>query len=333
VGNAVKFTAAGGVSIRAACLQTEGCRCRLVVEVEDTGPGISVEEQALLFRPFVQTAEGRRINTGTGLGLVISRELARLMGGDVTVVSQLGRGSTFRIEIQIECPESTDEDVLVLHPREVSHLVDANKPCRILIVDDAADNRRLLVNLLGNIGFEVKEAKDGAESVDRFLDWSPHAILMDLRMPVMDGSQAIAKIRSLPAGRVVKIMALTASTFEENRRAMMQIGADDFLGKPFVAADLLEKLRGLLSLSYVYSEEPKAIAASPLAVADRPSLPEEELAALRKFAESGNLTQLLALITSIEARHPDFGRELRALAENFQYDRLLALAGSERSEK
>jgi CheY-like chemotaxis protein len=303
------------------------------VEVEDTGAGISAEEQALLFRPFVQTNEGRRINTGTGLGLVISRELARLMGGDVTVVSQLGRGSTFRIEIQIECPESRDEEVIVLHPKEVSQLVDANKPCRILVVDDATDNRRLLVNLLGNIGFEVKEAKDGADAVDRFLDWSPHAILMDLRMPVMDGSQAIVRIRSLPRGREVKIIALTASTFEEDRRAMMQIGADDFLGKPFVNANLLEKLRVLLSLSYVYSEEPKAVAASPIAVANRPALPQEERAALRKSAESGNLTQLLVLITSIETRHPDFGRELRALAENFQYDRLLALAGSERSEK
>src|SRR5688500_2120299 len=189
IGNAVKFTQHGGVAVRVRAERERATEPLLGVEIEDTGPGISPEDQDKLFRHFEQTKTGQRAGTGTGLGLAISREFVRLMGGDVTLSSQVGKGSVFVIRLPLK-----QRDAQALHaqdiPRRVLGLESGQTTCRVLIADDLEDNRQLLAQLLGPVGFEIKLVVNGAEAVLEFEQWSPDLILMDFRMPVMDGHEA-----------------------------------------------------------------------------------------------------------------------------------------------
>src|SRR5947199_242458 len=217
LGNAVKFTEQGGVGVR---VRTDGpgpTGPRLRVEIEDTGPGISADDQAKLFRQFEQTKTGQQAGTGTGLGLAISREFVRLMGGSVTVTSQVGKGSVFAIDLPLKEGEAGAVRAKD-KPRHVLGLRPGQPACRVLIADDVEDNRQLLAQLLAPVGFETRLATNGAEAVQQFERWRPHLILMDFRMPVMDGHEAIRRVRALAGGKEPKTIAVTASAMDENRQ-------------------------------------------------------------------------------------------------------------------
>src|SRR5450755_1749843 len=257
LGNAVKFTEQGGIGLR---VRTD-CEAMpepfLQVEIEDTGPGISPEDQDKLFRHFEQTKTGQQAGTGTGLGLAISREFVRLMGGDITVSSQVGRGSIFIIHLPLtegeaQAVQAKDK------PRHVVSLQPGQAKCRVLIADDIEDNRQLLAQLLAPVGFELRLATNGEEAVKEFREWRPHLILMDFRMPVMDGHEAIRRIRGMAGGKELKIIAVTASAMDENRQELIKIGADDFISKPFRDVELFQKIHAHLGVEYVYAEHPTA---------------------------------------------------------------------------
>src|SRR5687768_6317011 len=233
LGNAVKFTDQGGIVVRVHAERQSATPPgpSLCVEVEDTGPGISPEDQDKLFRHFEQTKTGQQAGTGTGLGLAISREFVRLMGGAITVSSQLEKGSVFAIQLPMKEGEA-DAVVAKDKARHVLKLQPGQAPCRVLIADDVEDNRQLLAQLLTPIGFEVRLATNGAEAVAEFERWRPQLVLMDFRMPVMDGHEAIRRIRAMPGGKDSIVIAVTASAMDENRQQLMAIGADDFIGKP-----------------------------------------------------------------------------------------------------
>src|SRR5688500_12428951 len=255
LGNAVKFTEQGGVALRVRADRDGSaapCPC-LRVEVEDTGPGISPDEQDKLFRHFEQTKTGQQTGTGTGLGLAISREFVRLMGGDITVTSEVGQGSIFVIHFPLK--EGQAQAVQAKeNPRHVLKLQPGQAECRVLIADDIEDNRQLLAQLLGPVGFDVRLATNGEEAVEAFEQWRPHLILMDFRMPVMDGHEAIRRIRSLPGGNEPKIVAVTASALDDNRQELLSIGADDFISKPFREAELFGKIHAQVGVEYDYAE-------------------------------------------------------------------------------
>src|SRR5436305_1874594 len=232
LGNAVKFTEQGGVGVRVRADREGVMGPRLRVEVEDTGPGISPDDQDKLFRHFEQTKTGQQAGTGTGLGLAISREFVRLMGGDITLSSQVGRGSVFVVNLPLKEGEAQAVQAKD-NPRHVLRLQPGQLACRVLIADDIEDNRQLLAQLLAPVGFEIRLATNGAEAVREFEQWQPHLVLMDFRMPVMDGHEAIRRIRAMVGGKEPKIIAVTASAMEENRLDLMAIGADDFISKPF----------------------------------------------------------------------------------------------------
>ena len=317
VGNAIKFTTSGGIVVR--CQTRRGAGWRFLAEVEDTGPGIRPEEVGRLFQQFEQAGAGHH-SGGTGLGLAISREFARLMGGDITVKSEFGRGSTFRVELDLQ---EADEDSVgdLRTPPRVRSLVPGQERRKILVVDDREANRRLLTGMLESVGFEVLEAVNGVDAVEKAEAWTPHLILMDLRMPVMDGWQAIERIRQGPLAKGVKIVALTASAFEQDRQETLQRGADDFLGKPFRMDELLEALGTLLGLEYVYEEEAGSralVRPTPLAPG---SLPADLAAAMREACLDGDRHLLLDRIEELE--DPAIARDLRRLADDFDYDGLL----------
>src|SRR5436853_2113789 len=205
LGNAVKFTEQGGIGLRVRADREGATGPCLRVEVEDTGPGISADEQGKLFRHFEQTKTGQQAGTGTGLGLAISREFVRLMGGDITVSSQVGKGSVFVIHLPLK--EGEAQAVQPKNkPRQVLKLQPGQETCRVLIADDIEDNRQLLAQLLAPVGVEIRLATNGAEAVEVFEQWRPHLILMDFRMPVLDGHEAIGRIRNLAGGELPTII-------------------------------------------------------------------------------------------------------------------------------
>src|SRR3954470_4296894 len=254
LGNAVKFTEEGGIALRVRADRVAATGPRLRVEVEDTGPGISPDDQDKLFRHFEQTKTGQQAGTGTGLGLAISREFVRLMGGDITVNSEVGRGSVFVIQLPLKEGEAQAVQAKE-KPRHVLRLQPGQATCRVLIADDIEDNRQLLAQLLAPVGFEVRLATNGAEAVQEFEQWRPHLVLMDFRMPVMDGHEAIRRIRVMAGGADTRVIAVTASAMDENRQELMAIGADDFIGKPFREADLFEKIHVHTGIEYVYADD------------------------------------------------------------------------------
>ncbi|HEY9704724.1 MAG TPA: ATP-binding protein, partial [Allocoleopsis sp.] len=184
--------------------------------VKDTGVGISPEELNKLFEAFSQTESGKDAQEGTGLGLVISRQFVQLMGGDITVESELGKGTTFKFSIAVELGQKTINNESI-SPVKVLGLAPGQPIYKILTVDDKPVNCQLLIRLLEPLGFEVKTASNGQEAISIWEEWQPHLIFMDMRMPIMDGYEATKYIKSTTKGNATAIIALTASVLEEEK--------------------------------------------------------------------------------------------------------------------
>jgi PAS domain S-box-containing protein len=329
LGNAVKFTEHGGIGVRVRADRDSVKGPFLRVEIEDTGPGISPDDQDKLFRHFEQTKTGQQAGTGTGLGLAISQEFVRLMGGAITVTSQVGNGSVFVIQLPLK--EGDAQAVQAKDkPRQVLKLRPGQATCRVLIADDIEDNRELLAQLLAPVGFEIRLATNGAEAVQEFERWQPHLILMDFRMPVMDGREAIRLIRTCPGGTEPKIIAVTASAMDENRQELLAIGANDFIGKPFRETELFQKIHDHVGVEYVYAETAPAAGpeeAAELAPESLAGWPQNLIQSIREAVITADLDRMLAIIQEAESRDPSVVRGLRRLAERFEYEKLLELLG------
>ncbi|MDZ4200353.1 MAG: PAS domain S-box protein, partial [Kiritimatiellia bacterium] len=329
IGNAVKFTHEGGVSVRVRIQSWNETASRLAVEVEDTGEGISENEIIKLFKPFEQSESGKKHQSGTGLGLAISRDFIRLMKGDIRVSSQPGKGSLFQFEIDLE--KGRNEAIATAgETRRVAKLRVGQEACRVLVADDKDDNRDLLSQMLGKIGFDVRVVENGEQAVQEYVRWQPRLILMDTRMPILGGNEAIRQIRALEGGKEVKIISVTASTFDEDRKIALKTGADDFLGKPFREEALLEKIRTLLSVEYEYEEDPlphpPMEAAEGAAHIERlAALPKDLLHQVHEATLSADMDQIQRLLLLIEPLDSPIAQRMRSLAENFDYPILLAM--------
>jgi PAS domain S-box-containing protein len=330
LGNAVKFTERGQITWR---LRITDDGQRLSTSVEDTGPGIEQMDLPRLFDKFVQTAHGARAG-GTGLGLAISREFARLLGGDVVVDSEPGQGSTFHFDVPLTLGERSALPDRT-RSRKVASLAPSFHGCRVLVVDDQPDSRSLLVKLLAGVGFETCEAGDGLEALQAFDTTRPAAILMDLRMPHMDGFEATRSIKQTEHGRDVPIIAVSASTFDEDRKQALEGGMDDFVGKPFHETEVLEKLRNHLRVEYVYAEEvptttPVSVGAGgatwgPGTLAE---VPATLIAALRSATVAAEYDKALELLGQLGVTAPTAAEELRRMVRAFDYQGVLDRLGS-----
>ena len=342
LGNAVKFTREGGVTLRVRSRQVDAddptAGYDLHFEVEDSGPGISAEDQELLFEPFVQT-NSREFTEGTGLGLPISRQFIGLMGGEIGVESEVGRGSCFRFDVRVQQGEA--QAVRAEAPvREVIGLAPGQRApdggsYRLLVIEDREANRRLLVKLLTSLGappegFEVRAAANGEEGRRRWERWHPHLIWMDMRMPVMDGYEVTRRIKATPAGEETVIIALTASAFEEDRVTMLELGCDDFVRKPFRSSEIFEKIAQHLGVRYLYDQaEDAGEAAAPggadaLARRGWDALPAPLIAQLEQAAIENDFLQVETLIEEVRAHDPALAQQLERLADDFAYDRIAA---------
>ncbi len=322
IGNAIKFTEQGGVTLRLGV--KDNARKHLLLEVEDTGPGISPEDQRRLFEPFVQLQESAA-QRGTGLGLTITRQFAQLMGGSLRVDSVVGRGSTFRLELPVTLVAEADLIKRQQNPLgDVVSLAPGQPTCRILIAEDERDNQLLLSRLMTDLGLEVQIAQDGARCVELFQQWHPHLIWMDRRMPVMDGLEATRRIRQLPEGRAVKIVAVTASAFKEQQQQLLDAGMDDFVRKPYRFEEIYESLARHLGLRFVTQADPTAPAQPVTLTPDMvarlsPSLRRELEEALRDLDGA----RIAAAIEQSRAVDAQVGQALSRLADDFDYPTML----------
>ena len=329
LGNAVKFTSQGSVALKARCQR--GPSQRLIFEVEDTGEGIPGEAIPKLFHHFEQVHGERQtgMGTGTGLGLALSREYARLMGGDIEVFSEMGRGSCFRLTLPLTEGMESDAE----RPSDSRHAVrlKAGQPAyRVLIADDDPDSRQLLAKMLGGLGFVTREAGNGQEALLMFEAWNPHLVIMDIQMPVMDGIEAIRRMREEKNGRRVKIIGITAGAFDDRRQKTLDAGSDDFIRKPFQPAALIEKISLLVGAEFDYEEgkweEPLAEKAPETLPAQAVSaLPEDLANDLTEAALHADYDRLLELIQRAECINLPLAKALRRKAEEFAYQSILDL--------
>jgi signal transduction histidine kinase/CheY-like chemotaxis protein len=239
VGNAIKFSERGRIEVSARATEDDGHSLLLHVEVSDQGIGLSAEEQSRLFQVFSQVDESStRKYGGSGLGLAISRRLARLMGGDVGVSSQPGLGSTFWLTARVKrAPGEASADGMSAEPlREVLSLRFAG--LRILVVEDDATSQAVARGLLEDAGLAVDMVSNGREAVERVRTTSYALILMDMRMPVLDGVQATRLIRAIPGQAAVPILAMTANAFADDRNRCLAAGMNGHISKP-VEPDVL----------------------------------------------------------------------------------------------
>jgi PAS domain S-box-containing protein len=325
IGNAVKFTAQGRIDIR-VCREFQNGDSRLVVEVEDTGPGFSLDDLKKVFYPFEQGTQGVHAG-GTGLGLALSRQYAQLLGGDISLVSELGRGSCFTVTVRIAEAESLT--LAYTQPlARVRKLLTGSQEVRVLVVDDQEDNRVLLMELLNMVGFVVRLAVNGREAVEAFRSWQPQLILMDVKMPIMGGQEAIRLIRELPLGMRVKIIAVTASAFEEDREQAHNWGADSYLRKPFLENQLFDAIQALLGTQFEYGDLRPGSGSATTPLLTRESVrpfPDELVAKLKAAADGLDFDELQNLIGIVAKTSSVVANSLLTLLHLYQFEDLSEL--------
>ncbi|MEG4056796.1 MULTISPECIES: PAS domain S-box protein [unclassified Microcoleus] len=327
LGNAIKFTNKGSVTLRVRATQRDTTSCHLCFEVEDTGVGIAPTEMDSLFKVFVQAQAGNNLSQGSGLGLAISQKLVKLMGGQIRVKSTLHRGSTFSFEIPVQLPqadslppESNNQRVIGLAPGQPTY--------RILIVEDLEENRRLLVEFLTSVGFEVREAKQGVEALSLWESWRPHLILMDLRMPIVDGYTASKYIRERPQSKETVIIALTACIFEEEREKVVMAGFNDFISKPFQQRDIFDKIAKYLPVQYIYEvveQTPQKQLVETVSGEDLSMMSPQWLEQMYQAAYYLDTEVMNELIGQIPESKASLAQALTDYINNFNSDRIMEL--------
>jgi PAS domain S-box-containing protein len=318
--NAVKFTQSGRVLLQVTQVQRHPSPVHMLCfAVEDTGCGIAPAELSQLFQPFS--------GQGTGLGLAISRQFIRLMGGEIQVNSVVGEGTTFQFDIPVKfanplevLPPTPAKRVLRLAPYQPSY--------RILVVDDRPENRDLMVRLLNMVGFETQTADNGEAAIAQWQVWQPNLIWMDMRMPVMDGYEAVRRIRAYPGGSQVKIIAITASAFEEQQTHILEVGCDDLVSKPYKEAMIFEKMAQHLGTQYIYAE-PSGFVAQHASIAENLTsghlevMPMEWIVQLHQAALRTDEQAILDLLQQMPLEHGAIAKALSDLVHNFRCDKIM----------
>jgi CheY-like chemotaxis protein len=314
VGNAVKFTSDGGIGI---LVGLESGKTRFAVT--DTGKGIPKDELKAIMEPFVQSSvtdnEG-----GTGLGLAISQRYVRMMGGELVVESELGKGSTF--SFAVELPE-TDEALRVSGDGPVAVAVKKGTEVTALIVDDKELNRLVLKEMLETAGFSAIEAENGKVACERAAELRPDIVFMDIKMPVMDGYAAVKALKDNPETRGIPVFALTASAFANDERRILDSGFDGFLAKPFKRSDLFALIRDKSRVELEYEvparkaqESVPDPASVDFARAAR-ALGKDGIERLSGYALINDFTAIGELSRELEGVAPDFAALLAFHAGSF----------------
>lgn len=322
LGNAIKFTEKGGVTLK---VSYSGQKFRF--QVEDTGCGIAAEDLTTIFKPFRQVGSHDAAKAeGTGLGLSITERLVSMMGGEIHVSSRLKQGSVFWFELDL--PVVFDL-VKSKQPVEAPIIGFEGIPRKILIIDDKLENCLVIVHLLKPLGFDIIEASNGQEGIEKAMVFSPDLIITDLVMPVMDGFEVVRRLKNISALASIPIIASSASVFESDQQKSLMAGCSAFLPKPFQANLLLELLQELLDLKWVYgqvtefSEQIRHIVNEDSELFVEPSKKQAQI--LLDFALMGDIRGILESLDILEQEQPElshFVDKIRQLAKNFEEEKI-----------
>jgi len=304
LGNAVKFTNHGEINLIVGFAPPdEGHLTQLCFSIRDTGPGINPGEAHHIFEEFGQTSVGKKISGGAGLGLAISKKYARLLGGDITFQSTPGQGSEFRFSLPIKPAKQVEAPLKpVIELSKEWFTVAAN--LRILIVDDLADNREFLTEAIQKSGFQARSVGSGLEAIAECERWTPNLVLMDVRMPEMNGLETIRRLRANARHSGLKIVAVSALAYNEDKANARAAGADGFMAKPVQLNELLINIAELLPLP-IQTGRPDRIDSRP----HPPQLEQATKIALTRPSEKWRMQFREAVIVA------DFSRATRLLAE------------------
>ncbi len=316
--NAIKFTTKGGVALKintqslsANKSEVQSDLVNLRFYVKDTGAGIAEEELDKLFQPFMQTASGLSKQEGTGLGLAIAQRHVKMLDGTIEVQSIEKQGTTFTIHLPVKIANVDSSKLSASDKQSIIIGLVADQPIyKILIIEDKVENCQLLCEMLEPLGFSVKTAADGQKGVILARSWQPHLILMDMKMPFMDGYEATKHIKAYASGTPPIIIAITAQAFEEDRERALSVGCDDFIRKPFIKDDLLHTIAKHLKVQYHYSDKSKFEAKqlhigtklSPEILAKLPATWLEQFAEAVFKLDIRSLLDLTSLLKSIDAK-------------------------------
>jgi len=323
LGNAIKFTDRGQVGIHVSVVSRTGTDAILRFEVRDTGIGIRADEIETIFQPFEQVGAVQRRSGGTGLGLSISSKLVELMGGTIHVESTAGVGSRFLFDLAV--PVAGSEPLV---PAATTAVTGYRGPRRrILIVDDMPENRAMLADTLGELGFDIRQAANGQEGVDAAIAMSPDLILMDVRMPVMDGLEAIRLIRKIAALGILPIIAVSAGVTPEDRARSLTAGADGFLPKPVEHEALIRMITRQLPMDWIEEQAEQAVPSrSDTTAVVAPS--QADIAILHGLALAGDMREIRRQadrLTTLDGRYQSFADTLQRLARGYQSQAILNL--------
>ncbi|MBL1198810.1 MAG: response regulator [Nostoc sp. GBBB01] len=329
--NAIKFTEQGSVTFKVQVTGRESdngkTNYKICFQVIDTGTGIKPEQAEKIFQPFEQVGNQKRQSEGTGLGLAISQKIVLLMGGQIRVQSTLGKGSTFWFEAKF--PESKDW-------AKVSRMIDQGtiigylgQRRTILIADDKWENRSVILNLLEPVGFTVIEASQGEEAWEKVLAHKPDLIITDLVMPILDGFGFINRLRQWEQFQKIPIIASSASVFAIDQHKSIDVGADAFLPKPVEAEVLLEMLRKIFQLQWIFDEKVNASKnnnSTDFEESGDTIIPNKDvLLKLFELVQDGDVQNILELSNQLslsDDRLKVFTQHIIQLASNFQLKRL-----------
>lgn len=308
LGNAVKFTPDGSVSLRVTTEGDKGYR----FEVQDTGPGIGAEDRRHLFEAFQQGDAGHN-RGGTGLGLAVSKRLVELMGGQLQLESEPGEGACFTFTIELERSSTQMRRRVTEEWTRVTGII-ADEPVRALVADDVPENRDILAELLSAVGVQVSLAVNGAEAVEMARRERPDIVFMDIRMPQMDGMEAMKLLLMNPGRDEVKIVAVSASTLEHERQHYLAAGFEDFIGKPVRIDEIYSCMADLLGIEFEFAETRNVEVELPVD-ASTLSLPADMRQRLLEAAEVANVTELRQGLSQLGALGSDHARLARQLQD------------------
>lgn len=328
LGNAIKFTDSGSVTLGVEVLETQANYHQIRFQITDTGVGMTPEQVAKIFLPFEQVGDHNRRAQGTGLGLAITQKIVQLMGSEISVISTLEKGSTFSFELYL--PDA--KTVVSNHKVDTSQQIQGyqGKPRQILVVDDLESNRAMMVDLLKPLGFEVWEAENGQEGLAQVTTLQPDLVITDLAMPKLDGLEMTRRLRQKPQFQNLAIIASSANVYESVQQESMQAGCQAFLPKPIQASELLHQLQQLLNLTWVYKPsnsvtpiendgENQGVMVLPTA---------EKLQILYDFAKKGFVDQLIEKLEQLEHEDPQyqsFAQQISTLAQGYQMRKIRTL--------
>jgi len=323
--NAIKFTDRGSVTFNVKATHNHPSTVNLYFQVIDTGRGIEEEKLEAIFLPFEQAGTIKSQNEGTGLGLAITKNIVEMMGSSIKVSTEINKGSAF--EIEVECPLAQDwiEANTLTNLGKITGY--SGKRRTILVVDDRWENRSVIVSLLQPLGFNVVEAKDGAEGLEKAHEISPDLIITDLKMPIMSGWEMLKQIREFDKFDPITIIVSSASVFEADRQKSFAIGGNDFLAKPVEAEELYQMLVRHLKIEWIYVESP--VKSSETKEKNQESAmvipPVDELEPLWQQVMQGQIKMIkqeLENLVDKDSKYNAFVEELKPLVEGFKIQEL-----------